>query len=213
MAQPSDPNLLLQRALSLHQSGKLDKAIALYRQLAARFPGNARVPFLLGSAESQNGNGGEAVRLLEQCLVLDPLNADAYNNLGLALEARERHDEALQSYDRAIALRPGSPEAYINKGLALRRGGHLQPALECFERALDLLPDNAEQHNSRGNVLLDLRRTEEALASSTGRSRSRRATRKRSPIAAARCSRWGGSRRRSPASIGRSPSDLISSNR
>ncbi len=165
MAQPSDPNLLLQRALSLHQSGKLDKAIALYRQLAARFPGNARVLFLLGSAESQNGNGGEAVRLLEQCLVLDPLNADAYNNLGLALEARERHDEALQSYDRAIALRPGSPEAYINKGLALRRGGHLQPALECFERALDLHPDNAEQHNNRGNVLLDLRRTEEALAS------------------------------------------------
>jgi predicted O-linked N-acetylglucosamine transferase (SPINDLY family) len=165
MAQPSDPNVLLRSAQSFHQSGKLDKAIAIYRQLAARFPGNARLLFLLGSAESQNGNGGEAVRLLEQCLLIDPLDADAYNNLGLALETQERCDEALQSYDRAIALHPGRPESYINKGLALHKRGHLQAALESFERALERDPGNAEQHNNRGNVLLDLRRTEEALAS------------------------------------------------
>ncbi len=165
MAQPSDPNVLLRRAQSFHQSGKLDKAIAIYRQLAARFPGNARLLFLLGSAESQNGNGGEAVRLLEQCLLIDPLDADAYNNLGLALETQERFDEALQSYDRAIAAHPGRPEAYINKGLALHKRGHLQAALESFERALERDPGNAEQHNNRGNVLLDLRRTEEALES------------------------------------------------
>lgn len=165
MAQPSDPTVLLQRALSFHQSGKLDKAIAIYRQLAARFPGNARLLFLLGSAESQNGNGGEAVRLLEQCLLVDPLDADAYNNLGLALETQKRYDEALQSYDRAIALHPGRPEAHINKGLALRKLGKLQAALECFERALERDPGNAEQHNNRGNVLLDLRRREDALAS------------------------------------------------
>jgi len=165
MAQPSDPNVLLRRAQSFHQSGKLDKAIAIYRQLAERFPGNARLLFLLGSAESQNGNGGEAVRLLEQCLLIDPLDADAYNNLGLALETLGRHDEAMQSYDRAIALHPGRPEAYINKGLALHKRGFLEAALESFERALARDPGNAEQHNNRGNVLLDLRRSDEALAS------------------------------------------------
>jgi predicted O-linked N-acetylglucosamine transferase (SPINDLY family) len=165
MAQPSDPNVLLRRAQSFHQSGKLDKAIALYRELAARFPGNARLLFLLGSAESQNGNGGEAVRLLEQCLLIDPLDADAYNNLGLALETLGRFDEALQSYDRAIASHPGRPEAYVNKGLALHKRGHLQAALDSFERALERDPGNAEQHNNRGNVLLDLRRSGEALAS------------------------------------------------
>jgi predicted O-linked N-acetylglucosamine transferase (SPINDLY family) len=165
MPQPSDPNVLLRRAQSFHQSGKLDKAIALYRQLAARFPGNARLLFLLGSAESQNGNGGEAVRLLEQCLLIDPLDADAYNNLGLALETLGRSDEALQSYDRAIALHPGRPEAYINKGLALHKRGHLQASLDSFERALERDPGNAEQHNNRGNVLLDLQRSGEALAS------------------------------------------------
>lgn len=129
MAQPSDPNVLLRRAQSFHQSGKMDKAIAIYRQLAPRFPGNARLLFLFGSAESQNANGGEAVRLLEQCLRIDPLDADAYNNLGLALETQERCDEALQSYDRAIALQAGRPEAYINKGLALQKRGHPHAAL------------------------------------------------------------------------------------
>jgi predicted O-linked N-acetylglucosamine transferase (SPINDLY family) len=165
MAQPSDPNVLLRSAQSFHQSGKLDKAIAIYRQLAARFPGNARLLFLLGSAESQNGNGGEAVRLLEQCLLIDPLDAGAYNNLGLALETLGRCDEALQSYERAIALQPGRPEAYINTGLALHKRRHLQAALENFERALERDPGNAEQFNNRGNVLLDLRRAEDALAS------------------------------------------------
>jgi predicted O-linked N-acetylglucosamine transferase (SPINDLY family) len=159
------PDALLQQALSLHQSGRVEKAIPIYRQLMARFPGHARLLFLLGSAETQRGNAAEGLRLLEQSIDADPFNADAYNNRGLALQNLKRLDEALDSFDRSIALKPRSAEAFINKGLALREQGRFPEALASFEHALDIDPGNPEQHNNRGNVLLDLGRAEGALAS------------------------------------------------
>jgi len=164
MRQQTDPAALLRQAVSLHQSGRLDKAISIYRRLVARFPDHPRLLFLLGSAESQRGNPAESVRLLEQSLRLDPLNADGYNNLGLALQGLARVEEALQNFQRAIVLKPASPEAFINKGLLLREQGRLQEALESLERAIEAEPGNAEQHNNRGNVLLDLGRFEDGLA-------------------------------------------------
>jgi predicted O-linked N-acetylglucosamine transferase (SPINDLY family) len=165
MSSPSDPSAQLQRALSLHRSGRLDKAIALYRDLAKRVPEHPHLLFLLGSAESQKGNAAEGVRLLERCLIADPLNANAYNNLGLALEGLQRRDDALQAFERASTLQPGNPEAHVNKGLLLQRVGRFEAALASFDRALTIRPDDAEQHNNRGNVLLDLHRVEDALAS------------------------------------------------
>jgi len=164
MTREADPDRLVQQALSFHRSGRVGKAISVYRQLLARFPGHARLLFLLGSAETQRGHAAEGLRALEQSLAADPFSADAYNNRGLALQNLRRLDEALLSYDRAIALKPGSSEAFINKGLVLRDQGRFQEALESFERALDIDPGNPEQHNNRGNVLLDLGRAGEALA-------------------------------------------------
>jgi predicted O-linked N-acetylglucosamine transferase (SPINDLY family) len=165
MNQPADPDALLRQALSLHRSGRVDKAIAVYRRLLAGYPGHARLLFLLGSAETQRGRAAEGLRLLDQCLAAEPFNADVFNNRGLALQKLKRIDEALQSFDRAVELAPGSPEAHINKGLALRDQGRLAEALQSFERALGIDPGNPEQHNNRGNVLLDLGRAREALAS------------------------------------------------
>jgi len=162
--QPAHPEALLRQALSLHQSGRVEKAVPIYRQLLARFPGHAHLLFLLGSAETQRGNAAAGLRLLDQCAAAEPLNADAWNNRGLALQNLKRIDEALQSFDRAGELQPGSPEAFINKGLLLRELGHFPQALESFERALQIDPGNPEQHNNRGNVLLDLGRAAEALA-------------------------------------------------
>ena len=165
MAQPVRPDALLRQALSLHQSGHVERAIPIYRRLLADFPGHARLLFLLGSAETQRGHAAEGLRMLDQCLAAEPFNADVFNNRGLALQKLKRIDEALASFDRAIGLAPGSPEAHINKGLALREQGRFPEALQCFERALEIDPGNPEQHNNRGNVLIDLGRAGEALAS------------------------------------------------
>ena len=165
MKQAADPDALLRQALSLHRSGRVEKAIPVYRRLLAGHPGHARLLFLLGSAETQRGRAAEGLRLLDQCLAAEPFNADVFNNRGLALQKLKRIDEALQSFDRAVELAPGSPEAHINKGLALRDQGRLAEALQSFERALGIDPGNPEQHNNRGNVLLDLGRAREALAS------------------------------------------------
>ncbi len=159
----ADPNAQLQRALALHQSGRLDAAIGLYRQLQKRFPASPQLLFLLGSAEGESGRSAEAVRWLEQCLVADPANANAWNNIGLAHEGLKRYDEALAAYERAIALQPAQVPPFINKGLILRRLGRYDEALASFDRALALDPASAEQHNNRANVLLDLGRLEDAL--------------------------------------------------
>jgi predicted O-linked N-acetylglucosamine transferase (SPINDLY family) len=165
MKQIANPEQLLQQALSLHRADRPEKAVPLYRRLLAEFPGNARLLFLLGSAETQRGNPAAGVRLLEEVLAAQPFNVDALNNLGLALQRLARVDEALQAFDRAIALQASQPGLHINKGLALRDLGRYHDALASFDRALEIDPGNAEQHNNRGNVLLDLGRGQEALAS------------------------------------------------
>src|SRR5262245_16173969 len=75
----------LERAIQLHESGKLDDAEKIYRQILATDPRHFESLHLLGVIESQRGNHAQAVRQIGDALKINPTIAAAFNNYGLAL--------------------------------------------------------------------------------------------------------------------------------
>jgi tetratricopeptide (TPR) repeat protein len=168
-AAPQSPHIdvptLLQRAVGMHQGGRLREAEKLYMQVLAAQPENFDALHLCGVLMHQRGQPVEALRLIGQALRANAKAAAAHSNYGMVLAAVNRNAEALESYDRAIALKPDYAEAINNRGNLLRKLGRNEEAIASFERALALKPGYPEALNNRGNALLALRRTAEALKS------------------------------------------------
>ena len=158
-------DLLLRRAVTLHNRGDLAAAALLYREILHCFPNQADALHLLGVAETQLGRAQHGMEWILKSLAVNPDQPAAVANLGNALLALNRAQDALASYDRAAAMWPEYALAILGRGNALMALEQPAQALASFERVLERMPDFAEALNSRGNALLQLKRREEAVAS------------------------------------------------
>ncbi|WP_162910174.1 tetratricopeptide repeat protein [Azohydromonas sediminis] len=144
--------MLFQRALALHQHGRLVEAAQLYAQVVALQPRHADAWHLRGMVAAQMGDPVRALPLVEKSLQLDPTNPAVHNTLGNALLTLDRLDEALASYERALALNPDHADALYNRGNVLKRLNRPDEALASYDRALALRPEWAEAYGNRGIV-------------------------------------------------------------
>jgi predicted O-linked N-acetylglucosamine transferase (SPINDLY family) len=156
---------MLQQAVTLHQSGRLAEAAALYQQILQSHPRHFDALHLLGVIYFQSGHNQPAVELIGQAIAINPAHPAPYLNIGLALKALGRAAEALAHYDKAIALKPNYPDAFNNRAAALQELQRTQEALDSYDRAVALDPGFVEAWNNRGTVLRDLKRPDDALAS------------------------------------------------
>ena len=162
--RPGDVAALLQRAVVLHQGGKLAEARALYEQVLRGQPRNFDALHLLGTIMAQTGQRGEAVDLIGRAIAVQPRDATAHYNLGNVLRDLGRTEEAIASYDRALALNPRSFGAHCNRGNSLLDLGRPADALASYQAALALKPDYIRALVNSAVALLDLKRPEEAIA-------------------------------------------------
>src|SRR5579872_6596192 len=93
-------------ALRHHQSGRLDEAERLYRQVLQGDPNHADALHFLGVIAHQRGHNDAALELLEQAIARNDRVASFHNNLGNVLKALGRLDESVASYHRALTLKP-----------------------------------------------------------------------------------------------------------
>jgi protein O-GlcNAc transferase len=154
-----------QRAVALHQQGRLEEAETLYQSILKLAPNQFDALHFLGLIEHQRKHLEAAAELIGRALKVNPKFAGAHSNLGLVLRDLKRPKEALASYDRALALEPGHVEALNNRGTALSDLKRYDEAVASYDRALKLKPDSPSVLNNRGIALRDLKRPEEALAS------------------------------------------------
>lgn len=149
-------------ATHLHQTGKIEQAEALYRQVIAANPRHARALHHLGALALQRGQAEEAVGLMGRALEIEPNAADVLSHMGVALRQSGRLDEALQHFGRAVAVRPDFAAGHYNLGNGQIAAGKLEEAAVSFRRAVALQPDLASAHNNLGHVLNSLGRHAEA---------------------------------------------------
>jgi len=112
---------------------------AMYEQIVARRPGNARAMALLGDYYLREGNVAAAQRWLERSVALEPV-PEALNNLGNVQQARGDFAAARALFERALAVRPADATTLSNLGNAFAAEGRVDDAIARFEAALQVRP-------------------------------------------------------------------------
>lgn len=157
------PDIDLQHALSLHQSGQWADAARQYIRLLKFSPDNTLLLTNLAAVKQKLGEPEESIRLVEMSLKHDPAQPLALFLRGMACHMLNRLNEALASFDRAIALKPDHALAFHFRSIVFQKLGRLGEALESCNRAIALKPGHAESHIHRASILATLNRPTEAL--------------------------------------------------
>jgi tetratricopeptide (TPR) repeat protein len=92
----------------------------------------------------------------------DPTNAKAHFDLGIQYQELKRHKEAVGCFRKAFSM-SRLPTALLYAAISEKLDGRPAESLELLDRALQLGSDTFDVHLERGNTLLALGSTTEAL--------------------------------------------------
>lgn len=146
----------------LLRRGKIDDALAEYREALKTGPEQVNGLVSLGNALFAKGRHDEAMKCYERALQLNPDCPEAHVNLGVILASRGQIDEAIQHDRRAVTVNPLLLNARVNLAVALASKGQFAEALEHYHKALELNPDQPMTHINLAIALEGLGRTNEA---------------------------------------------------
>jgi len=159
-----DPRAILAQAANLHRAGRMEEAIAGFREAARMAPGFVDAHRMLAMALLQTGQAKEAVQSAKAAAHLAPNDPHAQMLLGAGLQAAGQGEKALSAFERAGKLAPAFSEAQFQAGNALAALGRLKEAVLRYSRALELDPRALEALANRSVALARLGRHAEALA-------------------------------------------------
>jgi Flp pilus assembly protein TadD len=163
MGTPKVAEEVLAGALEAHKEGRLEEAVAVYREILTTQPDHADTLHLLGVALHQMGQNDEARPLIERATKFQPNVPHYHNHLGQVLFGLKLFEQAEQEFEKALALRLGYPQAYNNLGLTQLEMRRYEDASFTFKKALVYDPDFAQAHNNLGRALLRLGNIEGAV--------------------------------------------------
>jgi predicted TPR repeat methyltransferase len=157
------PGRDFERALALHEAGRIAEALPLYRAALAADAADVRALTNLASIVRGLGSTAEAIGLLRRGLGLAPEDAVLHANLANALIDAGALDEATAHAGRALALRPGWLPALRQLGWLMSRQRRLAEAAELWRRAAALAPRDVECLRNLAAALRGMGRDAEAL--------------------------------------------------
>ncbi len=146
-----------------HQAGRVEEALAIYRQALSGDPQNAAVLSLLGAACINLHRWDEAARHLAEALRSDPNLPAVHDNLGVLQAKQGRLGEAVISFRRAAELSPNNPQTQLNLAAALDRQGDTAGAIEAYRAAAHLAPNSLKAHREAARLLQAAGRLTEAV--------------------------------------------------
>ena len=148
---------------ALYQQGRIDAAIAHYRESVRLDPGDAHTHYNLGLALIRVGRPGDAVAPLTAAVQLLPYFASAQLNLGIVLTQLDRAEVALPHLAEAIQFDASPADAHFQLGVALAKLGRWPEAIKHYGQALQFNPTYAEAHSNWGAALVQLNSVPAAL--------------------------------------------------
>lgn len=122
-------------AVKAHLSGKLDEAIAKYKQALDANPNLGQAHCNLGLIYNQQHKFAEALVEFQKALAIDPKDAITYNGIGAALRAQKDLDGAIKNWQTAVTYNPHLATAHYNLGTAYELKKDYDKALESYRQA------------------------------------------------------------------------------
>ena len=121
--------------------GKLEEALAAYRQAMAARPDSAPAHVNAGYVLQELGRHGEAQAILEAAVTLDARNIDAQYLLGKSLLAQEAFEGAAARLREALNLNPAFAFAHADLAKAQEGLGQVRDAIHSYERVIACDPE------------------------------------------------------------------------
>ena len=171
VARAFRPETAHELAQALVSRGNSDEAIAVFRDLTERRPGDA--VHLTGLARTLHDKGlsreadaamASAEAASREEIRKKPDDFASHLHLAGALADRGKQDEAIVEIRTAIVLEPGLAMAHFNLGFALEAQGKRDEAISEFRDAIRLKVDYADAHRSLGRVLVSQGKLDEGIA-------------------------------------------------
>lgn len=142
------------RALELSQTGHVNDAVAIYREILEEDNQNLPAHDDLADCYFQLRRFYDAAGELRAALALDPNDVRAEELLGSVwLEAGDK-PRARAEFERLLGFAPRDYTAHFGLGLLDADAGHLDDAIRDFQTALQARPDSAEAHDRLGETYL-----------------------------------------------------------
>jgi tetratricopeptide (TPR) repeat protein len=148
---------------ALHDIGRLNDAIAAFKQAIALDPKYAMAHHNLGYALTAKDRLDEAIAAYQQAIANDPKFVSAHYNLGNALVSKDRVDEAVVAYQKAVALNPKHAWAHNSLGNALAAKKRWDEAIAAYQQAIASDPKFASAYYHLGNAHAANGRVDEAI--------------------------------------------------
>src|SRR5262249_52477006 len=130
--------------------GKLDQAIASYREALELKPDLTAAQVNLGKALADKGQFAEAKQVLTSAARNALTDPEAPYNLGVILMREGNLDGAVGRFQRALAINPHHALARNHLGVALDALGEHRKAAEEFKKAIAADSQYAEAHFNLG---------------------------------------------------------------
>lgn len=114
---PSNVDVLYNRAYALHQLGDLDSAQAAYTKVLGADPSSADAAINLGAILKRKGELDRAIEVTKAALESDPFNGRLLNNLSVLERESGNHAEAIAAVRKLLMRDKNNVDAYKNLSL------------------------------------------------------------------------------------------------
>jgi tetratricopeptide (TPR) repeat protein len=162
--EPENADAIYNLARELHSCGRLAAAIERYKQavaLRAEWPqAHNNLSVVLREVKQIE----DAIAHGERAIAAQPDYPLAHNNLGLALLDAGRFAEGAAQLEKAVSQRPDDLEIQNNLAVALNACGRSEEAMKYANTVLRERPEWSVGRRTRGNILRQMNRLEEAVA-------------------------------------------------
>lgn len=154
---------IFKNALAAHQSGDIEAAENLYKELLEKSPEDADILHLLSILMAQKEEFEIARQYIDKALKLQPNSASFHNTLGNIEKNLGRTEQAIEQYQRAIHLAPHSAAAHNNLGTLLYKQNKIDEAIAHYRHAIQLQHDYADAHYNLAHALTLKNQYDEAI--------------------------------------------------
>ena len=159
-----NPQVWLMLGQTYFRMEKLKKAEEAARRAHKLVPDFHFANYLLGLILNRQGRNEDAIPFFENAIRLDSTDINSMGLLAAIYGDLGRYTISDSLYERALKLDPDNPILQNNYSYSLAvRGVRLQEALELVERALEKEPQNGAFLDTKGWVLYQMGKYEEAL--------------------------------------------------
>ncbi|MEW6679631.1 MAG: DUF2723 domain-containing protein [bacterium] len=121
-------------------SGKLDKAEEIFKEMINKFKG-ADGHYGLGMVYQKKNRLDDAIKEYKEAISLDPKKIFIYHSLGSVYLEKGMFKEAIQAFQDSLKISPDDPNSYYNLGVTYWKAGRIEEAISAYKKVLELSPN------------------------------------------------------------------------